>query len=236
MTPIVHIIPVLDDNYCYVLEGADRQCLIIDPGEANPVKLYINKNKLKPVAILNTHHHGDHTGGNLDFGLPVIAPESEKIKIPGFSKGVKDGDTLTLAGIDLRVLETPGHTKGHVVFYCEAAGALFSGDTLFAMGCGRLFEGSAQDMYDSLQKLKKLPPETKIYCGHEYTIANARFAAHVEPDNQDIANRMVDVKSLRDKKEPTIPTTLEIELKTNPFLRADNVQAFADLRQQKDNF
>lgn len=236
MIPAIHIVPILDDNYCYILEGAQNQCLIVDPGEANPVKLYINKNRLKPLAILNTHHHGDHTGGNLDFGLPVIAPEAEKIKIPGFSKGVSDAEIISLGGIDLRVIETPGHTKGHVVFYCEAAGALFSGDTLFSMGCGRLFEGTAQDMYDSLQKIKNLPPDTKIYCGHEYTASNARFAAHIEPDNQDIAARMADIKKQRDKKEPTIPVTLEMELKTNPFLRAADVDALADIRKQKDNF
>lgn len=236
MTPAIHIVPILDDNYCYIIEGADNQCLIVDPGEANPVKLYLNKNKLKPVAIINTHHHGDHTGGNLDFGLPVIAPETEKIKIPGFSKSIKDKDKIDLAGIDLTVIETPGHTKGHVILYCEAASALFSGDTLFSMGCGRLFEGSAQDMYESLQKIKQLPPDTKIYCGHEYTAANARFAQHIEPDNNDIALRITEIKKLRDKKEPTIPTTLEMELKTNPFLRADSADSFADLRSQKDNF
>lgn len=238
--PAIHIIPVLRDNYCYIIEGGDKQCLIVDPGEADPIKSFIQQHKLVPVTILNTHHHADHTAGNSvlksRFNVQVIGPESERHKIPALDQGVKDSDIIDLACVTLNVIHTPGHTNGHVVFYVEQLSALFCGDTLFSMGCGRLLEGTADDMFASLQKIKSLPPETQIYCGHEYTAANAAFAIATEPDNADIKTRMDDVQKKRANNLPTLPVTLETELKTNPFLRAEDAKKFAELRLRKDNF
>ena len=240
MIPVIHLIPILHDNYCYLIEGADKQCFIVDPGQAFPIESYIKEHGLLPLAILNTHHHGDHVAGNADlkslYNIPVIGPFAEKSKIPTLTKGVKDDDVIEDSGIRLMVMETPGHTNGHISFYCPSANALFCGDTLFSMGCGRLFEGTADDLYQSLQKIKSLPLKTNIYCGHEYTAANGKFAAHMEPENMDIQKRISEVFALRKDNCPTLPVTLEVELKTNPFLRAENAETFADLRKQKDSF
>ncbi len=240
MKPAVHIIPVLKDNYCYLLEGADKQCIIIDPGQVKPVELYIQQNGLKPVLILNTHHHADHVAGNVElkslYDISVSGPKAEENQIRGLTKSVTEGDVIEQSGLSLRVIETPGHTKGHIVFYCEDANALFSGDTVFSLGCGRLLECSPEEMFSSLQKLKTLPPQTDIYCGHEYTVSNGDFALTVDPDNQDLKTRMSEAKKLRTNNLPTLPVTLETELKTNPFLRASDASSFAALRSQKDNF
>jgi len=237
---LIHIIPVLTDNYCYLIEGNDKECLIVDPGEFTPVTNYITAHTLKPVMILNTHHHGDHVGGNAElanaYNIPVNGPEFERAKIPLMTKGLKEGDIVTQSGLTLKVIETPGHTKGHIILYVPAFNALFSGDTLFSMGCGRLFEGTPADMFDSLQKIKSFPPETNIYCGHEYTKANGNFALHLDPENIDIIRRMKDVETSRAANRPTIPVTLGEELKTNPFLRAQTLEEFTRIRSLKDHF
>jgi hydroxyacylglutathione hydrolase len=237
---LIHIIPVLRDNYCYILEGENKECLILDAGEAAPVEHYIHDHALKPMAILNTHHHNDHIGGNERlsqlYNIPIFAPQSEMQFIPNVYRGLSDGDILDLAGVSLKIIETPGHTLGHIVFYWEHEKVLFSGDTLFSMGCGRLFEGSAEDMFISFQKIKSLPIDTMVYCGHEYTLTNGFFGLSVEPDNVFIQARMDEVKKLRMEKKPTIPTSLETELKTNVFLMASSQKDFADLRVRKDNF
>lgn len=237
---MIHIVPILRDNYCYLLEGEGKACIILDPGQITPVESHIAQHGLKPAMILNTHHHADHIAGNAElkatFDIPVIGPKAEQTKIPRMDKGVSEGDTIEHSGIVLSVIETPGHTKGHVAFYWKDQRALFCGDTLFSMGCGRLLEGSAEEMFASLQKIKSLPPETEIYCGHEYTQSNGAFAQSVDPGNADIQARMKDVVKLQTNNRPTIPVTLATELKTNPFLRAQDVSAFAALRTQKDNF
>jgi hydroxyacylglutathione hydrolase len=237
---LIHIVPILRDNYCYLLEGVDKNCIILDPGQVTPVESYISQHGLKPVLILNTHHHADHIAGNAElkakYKIPVTGPKAEQSKIPHMDKGVSEGDTISESGIALRVIETPGHTKGQIVFYWADKNALFSGDTLFSMGCGRLVEGSPQEMFASLQKIKSLPPETEIYCGHEYTQANGQFALSLEPENADILNRLKDVSRLRINNLPTVPVTLETELKTNPFLRSCDENDFAAIRKQKDDF
>lgn len=236
----IHIVPILRDNYAFIIEGPDQTCLIIDPGQVAPIDVFIRQHDLKPVLILNTHHHADHVAGNAElkslYNVAVIAPKAELLKIPGADQGVAEGDVISECGVDLRVIETPGHTKGHVIFHAEKENALFAGDTIFSMGCGRLLEGTAEDMYASLQKIKSLFTQTQIYCGHEYTQANGNFALHLEPDNADILQRMKDVSKFRSNNLPTIPVTLETELKTNPFLRAGNMVTFADRRRQKDVF
>ena len=240
MTITVHTVPILRDNYCFVVEGDDKYCLIVDPGQVTPVESFIEANKLKPFLILNTHHHADHVAGNVElaarYKIKIAAPKAEMAHIPGASEGLVDGDTVGGHGISFRVLETPGHTMGHICFYEPQAGILLAGDTLFSMGCGRLMEGSAEHLYNALQKLKHLPPATQIYCGHEYTESNGVFALACEPDNADIKARIAQVAKLRLNDQPSIPVNLETELNTNPFLRAETLPEFAELRAKKDRF
>ncbi|MEX0951233.1 MAG: hydroxyacylglutathione hydrolase, partial [Gammaproteobacteria bacterium] len=204
--------------------------------------------------ILNTHHHWDHTGGNLALkkatGCTVIGPHSEAGRIPGLDTAVADGDVIEFGGHRIEVLETSGHTSGHVVYYLPEEKLAFVGDTLFAMGCGRLFEGSAEQMWHSLQKIMAWPDDTRLYCAHEYTEANASFALTVEPENTELQHRAKEVRGLRAENQPTIPTTLIREKATNPFLRVDSPairsrlemknarpeEVFARIRALKDNF
>ena len=236
----IHIVPILRDNYCYIVEGDDKNCIIIDPGQVAPVSAFIADRGLNPVLILNTHHHADHVAGNAElkslYNVPITGPKAEMPMIPHMDKGVAEGDVIDQSGVTLHVIETPGHTNGHIVFYAPALDALFAGDTLFSMGCGRLLEGSADDMFASLQKIASLPDDTLLYCGHEYTESNGRFAQNAEPDNRDIHARMADVAKLRANGLPTLPVTLATERATNPFLRADSAKKFAELRLRKDHF
>ena len=238
--PTIHIVPVLRDNYCYIVESDDKRCIIIDPGQVVSVAAFIKQHGLTPALILNTHHHADHVAGNAElkqlYDIPVIGPKAEMKLIPHITKGVAEGDVIDECGIRFDILETPGHTNGHIVFYAPALSALFAGDTLFSMGCGRLMEGSAEGLFASLQKLKPLPVETLLYCGHEYTKANGAFAADCEPDNKDIKTRRAEVDKLHANNLPTLPVSLETELKTNPFLRAGDAKKFAELRLRKDSF
>lgn len=240
MIKTVHIVPILKDNYCYVLEGDNKQCLIVDPGQTKQVEAMIGLHGLEPVAIINTHHHADHVAGNHDlktlYSIPVYGPKSEISKIPHIDFGLEDGDVFNMASISLKTIETPGHTIGHICFYSEQDSILLAGDTLFSMGCGRLMEGSADDMWSSLQRLKQLPDETQIYCGHEYTESNGAFAAHVLPENIEITKRLTEVKKYRMNGMASLPVSLATEKMTNPFLIARDVQEFANLRQMKDNF
>lgn len=240
MKTAVHIIPILKDNYAYAIEGVDRQCIIVDPGQVTPVQSFVMQTGLTPVAILNTHHHADHVAGNNElsrlYKIPVIGPEKEQSKIPSLTDGVKEGDVIYYAGVTLHVLETPGHTNGHAAFYDAENGNLFCGDTLFSMGCGRLIEGTPKQMFESLRKLCALPAKTLAYCGHEYTESNGRFALDADPQNDAVKKRMDEIKKLRQNNLPTLPVTIETELATNPFLRAADANEFAGLRARKDNF
>lgn len=240
MKPHVHIVPILKDNYAYVIEGAGRQCIIVDPGQVTPVQSFIMQTELTPAAILNTHHHADHAAGNGElsrlYKIPVIGPEKEQSKIPSLTDTVKDGDKIDYAGLLFNIIETPGHTNGHIAFYDADNGNLFCGDTLFSMGCGRLIEGTPEQMFESLRRLSALPAGTSIYCGHEYTESNGRFAMDAEPGNESIRKRMDEIKKLRQNNLPTLPVTMGTELATNPFLRAGDVNEFAGLRARKDDF
>lgn len=233
----IALIPILKDNYCYVLRSGDKTALI-DPGDAEPILEYLSTHDLKLDYILNTHHHWDHTDGNLAVkmatGARVIGPEDEAARIPGIDEGLKDGDVFQLGDDDLQVFATPGHTLDHIIFYWPEQKAVFTGDTLFSMGTGRLFEGTAEHLYQSMQVIRALPVDTMMYCGHEYTIANAKFCLGLEPENKELQARYEEVKSLRRDKQPTLPVSLKTELATNPFLRAENAFDLAELRRLKE--
>lgn len=250
LTPL----PAFQDNYIWTAANAEGEAVVVDPGEAGPV-LEAAERGLKPVAILLTHHHPDHVGGVAAllerFQIPVYGPFDERIAQP--IRQVRGGDKVSVPelGLQLEVLEIPGHTRSHIAFH--GGGLLFSGDTLFSMGCGRLFEGSPAQMLASLDKLALLPVDTLVCCGHEYTLANGRFASAAEPENQARDSRMAEVSALRGRGEPSLPSTLGSELACNPFLRIDQpgllrtlqdrgltgndrVDAFAALRSWKDGF
>jgi len=252
----VELIPAFQDNYIYLLREPDSDAVgIVDAGDAVPAIAELDRHGLALTHIFNTHHHPDHAGGNdaLKARFPnarLVGPKSEVARIPGIDVTVSDGDTVDFGTLSFKVIEVPGHTRGHIALFTEKGAALFSGDTLFAMGCGRMFEGSADQMWTSLNKLKWLPPDTRVYCGHEYTRTNARFALTVDPDNRALAERAELVERLRVEGKPTIPSTIGLENETNPFLRADQpaiakavglqgadpVTVFAEIRLRKDNF
>lgn len=217
-------LPCLSDNYCVLLHAPDTgETAAIDAPAADTIKAALSRNNWRLTHILTTHHHNDHTGANLalkDFyGCQVWGPESEADRIPGIDIGVTEQSALTFAGHRIQVIETPGHTLGHIAYYLPDDKLAFTGDTLFALGCGRMFEGVPETMWRSLAKLAALPGDTTIYCGHEYTIANGRFALSIEPENEALKSRMIDIEHLRAAGQPTLPTTITAELATNPFLR-----------------
>lgn len=216
-------IPALSDNYIWaILSGDSRYCVVVDPGDATPVLTFLQKHNLELSAILLTHHHWDHTNGVMELvrkhpNTMVYGPAIEPVG--GMTHQLNAGDTLTLPDIDLtlEVFHIPGHTLGHIAFYGD--GLLFCGDTLFTAGCGKIFEGTPEQMYQSLSTLANLPDDTQIYCGHEYTEKNLQFASAVEPNNQDIKKRIESVQQQRQQGLPTVPASLTIEKQTNPFLR-----------------
>ncbi|WP_448191423.1 hydroxyacylglutathione hydrolase [Azospirillum sp. sgz301742] len=249
----IHLVPAFNDNYIYLLREGDAVG-VVDPGDAQPVLAALEQRGWRLTHILNTHHHPDHVGGNHTlkqrFGCPVIGAAADAHRIQDMDIALAEGETASFGPHAARVIAVPGHTSGHIAFHFAEAQALFCGDTLFALGCGRLFEGTPAQMWDSLCKLRALPDDTRIYCGHEYTLSNARFAVTVDPDNRELAARAEEIKALRERGEPTIPTTLGLEKRTNPFLRADDpgvqaavgmagadpVAVFAEIRGRKDRF
>ncbi|HEX8579242.1 MAG TPA: hydroxyacylglutathione hydrolase [Allosphingosinicella sp.] len=240
MVEIVRI-PALSDNYIWLLhDEASGETAAVDPAEAAPVLEAASARGWIISQIWNTHWHPDHTGGNAAIkaatGATVTAPAAEAARIPTADRLVAEGDRVTLGGVEAEVWEVPAHTAGHIAFVLADRSAAFVGDTLFAMGCGRLFEGTADQMYFNLQRLATLPGETQIYCAHEYTLSNARFALVTEPDNQDVRRRAAEVERARAAGEATVPTSIALERATNPFMRASSAGEFFERRLAKDNF
>ncbi|MEO6249043.1 MAG: hydroxyacylglutathione hydrolase [Sphingomicrobium sp.] len=234
-------VPAFSDNYLWLVHDADSgETAVVDPGDANPVLAAADARGWRISQVWNTHWHPDHTGGNLAVkqatGARISGPAAEADRIPGLDVPLRDGDSIALGRSVGDVLAVPGHTLGHIAFSFADERIAFVGDTLFAMGCGRLFEGTPGQMFDSLARLAALPPETLVYCAHEYTLANARFAAHVEPASPAVAARLAEVEQVRADGRATVPTTIALERATNPFLLARDVAIFTARRAAKDSF
>jgi hydroxyacylglutathione hydrolase len=248
-------IPALRDNYLWLArDPASEATAVIDPAEAAPVLAELKSRGWRLTHILNTHHHADHVGGNAALkaatGCVIVGPRADAARIPGIEVEVGEGDTYRLGEAEARVFDVPGHTSGHIAYWFPESRALFCGDTIFALGCGRLFEGTPAQMWSSISRLRRLPPETRVYCAHEYTQSNARFALTVEPTNKALVARAEAVDRKRARGEATVPSTLGEEVATNPFLRADRpellaaagldgldpVAAFGEVRRRKDKF
>ena len=241
MTLNVSAIPLFKDNYAWLLrDSATGTTAVVDPADAGPVEAAIMAAGGRLDLILLTHHHADHVGGTDEirarFGCPVVGAAADAHRLPKLDRAVKEGDTVAIGDAVGRVIETPGHTMGHIAFYYPDGHALFCGDTLFSLGCGRLLEGRPADMFASLQKFAALPSDTQVYCGHEYTEANARFAITVEPDNAALKKRMAEILALRAAGRSTIPSPLGEEMAANPFVRAPDAVALGRIRAAKDSF
>ena len=240
MLEIVRV-PALSDNYIWLVhDAASGETLVVDPAEADPVLAAADARGWKITQIWNTHWHGDHIGGNAGIkaatGATVTAPAAEAAKIASADRLVGEGDTVQLGAHVATVMEVPAHTAGHIAYHFADDRAVFVGDTLFAMGCGRLFEGTAAQMFANMARLKALPGETAVYCAHEYTQSNGRYARVAEPDNAAIAARMAEVDAARAAGKATVPTTIALERATNPFMRAASVEQLAERRAAKDAF
>jgi hydroxyacylglutathione hydrolase len=250
----IELVPVLNDNYVYLArDPATGACTAVDPSVAGPVLAALDRLGWRLTQILSTHHHHDHVGGNLDLkratGCTIVGHGRDAARIPGIDVRVEEGGRVTVGSVEGTVLDVSGHTIGHVAYWFAGANVVFCGDTLFSLGCGRLFEGSAAQMWASLMKLRGLPPETAVCCGHEYTAANAAFALALDPANEALRRRAAEVRTLRERGLPTLPSTIGAERATNPFLRAndpdlrhavggdgDPVLVFAEIRRRKDVF
>jgi hydroxyacylglutathione hydrolase len=235
----IELLPILGDNYCYLLREPEAGVsAVVDPGTDGPVAKRLEALGRGLDWILITHHHADHTGGNLAlkerFGCRIAGPAAEADQVPGIDLELAEGDSFTLGAETAAIIATPGHTQGHISYHFPDSQALFCGDTLFALGCGRLFEGDAAMMFKSLGKLMALDDATRLYCGHEYTASNARFALTVDGGNPDLVARAREIDALRAANRPTIPSTIGLERATNPFVRAKTAAEFGRIRELKD--
>lgn len=251
----IHQFPCLSDNYGYLIHDPEADVTAtIDTPEVGPIEAALRSRGWQLTHVFNTHHHYDHAGGNEELkektGCTIVGPRGEADKIPGIDVEVGDGDTYQFGVHDVQVFDVPGHTLGHVAYYFPALGEAFVGDALFALGCGRVFEGTPDQMWSSLEKLMALPDETNVYCAHEYTQANAKFAITIEPGNAELVARIADIDARRARGEPTVPTTIGLERRTNPFVRPDSEEIqktvglvgaspaaiFTEVRSRKDSF
>ncbi|WP_230481183.1 hydroxyacylglutathione hydrolase [Sphingomonas sp. Leaf21] len=231
-------VPVLSDNYAWLIHDAGRT-VALDPGEAAPVAAAAAARGWTIEQVWLTHWHPDHVGGAEALkaqGARVAGPATEAEKIAGLDTLLVEGDEIAIGDARAAIWSVPGHTAGHIAFHFADRAVIFSGDTLFAMGCGRLFEGTAEQMHVNMRRFAALPGDTRVYCGHEYTLSNARFAAVAEPENEAVADRLVEVTAMREQGEPTIPTTIALERATNPFLRSVDPAELAQRRAAKDAF
>ena len=237
----VEIVKCLKDNYSYVIidEKYNHAC-VVDPSEAEPIINFIEKKNIKLKFVLNTHHHYDHVGGNNDlkkkYKIKIVGFKNDKQRIPNIDILLENNEIWKSENFEAKIIHIPGHTSGHICFYFVKEKIAFTGDTLFSLGCGRIFEGTYEQMYSSLNKLKKLPPDTKIYCGHEYTLQNSLFCSKYDKNNKNLKKKILEIKHKLEKNLPTIPSTLREELTFNIFLRAKNLKDFSKLRDLKDNF
>lgn len=251
----IQVLPALKDNYCYLLrDGAVGVTAVVDPSEPGPVLEALKAHKAKLSWILLTHHHPDHVGGVDELvkrtGCRVAGAESDRYRLPALDHGLQGGDRFSLGAFEARIFSTPGHTLGALCWWFPTASAVFTGDTLFSLGCGRLFEGTPEQMWGSLLRLRGLPPDTRVYCGHEYTVANGSFAAELDPQNAALAGQLERAREARAAGLPTIPSTIGDERAANPFLRADDPaltqrlglsgkaphEVFAEIRRLKDQW
>ena len=237
----IQIIPCLQDNYSYlIIDKKNNTACVVDPSEADPVIKYLENNNIKLKFILNTHHHYDHVGGNEKlkekYGASVVGYKGDKERIPKIDILVNDQETWIYENFEAKVIHVPGHTLGHVCFYFYKEQSVFTGDTLFSLGCGKIFEGTYSQMFNSLMKLKELPQNTKIYCGHEYTLQNSKFCMVHDENNENLKTKINDIKIKLKANLSTIPSTIKDELECNIFLRSNNVETFSKLRDLKDNF
>lgn len=239
----IHVIDVKNQlqNYIWLLEDTRSQdVIVVDPTDGQMVIDYCQLHRLQIKQIWLTHWHKDHIGGVpeliADHNIPIYGPREEISKIPFISHPLQDQEQFEFNGLKVDIIAVSGHTLGHIVYFIDEIETLFCGDTLFAMGCGRVFEGTAEQMYQSLNRLAALPPRTKVYCTHEYTLSNAQFALQVEPENKALIARSEQVQSLRETQQITLPSSIELELETNPFLRVESAEAFKRIRDLKDQF
>ena len=237
----VEIIPCLQDNYSYlIIDETNNDACVVDPSEAKPVINFIEKEKINLKYILNTHHHFDHIGGNKElkrkYNSIVVGYKYDADRIPEINILVEDNQIWKRDNFEAKIIHIPGHTTGHIGFYFFNEKIIFTGDTLFSLGCGKIFEGTYKEMFASLSKIKDLPEDTKIYCGHEYTLQNSEFCIEHDPQNLNLQNKITKIKEKLKNNATTIPSTLKDEKECNVFLRAKNVESFSKLRDLKDNF
>ena len=249
----VDIIPCLSDNYSYIVSDGN-QALVIDPSESKPIINFLEKNNLELKFVLNTHHHFDHVGGNLElknkYNILIAGNANDKERIPGIDILLNENEKFNFNMNSIEIINVPGHTSECIAFYIKNENIIFTGDSIFSLGCGRLFEGSPQQMWNSICKIKRLPNNTKIYCGHEYTHSNLNFCLEHDPNNTHLKDKKIDIEKKLNSKQPTIPSTIADEIKTNIFLRCDDskikhglglkdspdVEVFSKLRDLKDSF
>jgi hydroxyacylglutathione hydrolase len=237
----IEIISCLQDNYSYlIIDETNNDACVVDPSEAKPIINFLENKDIKLKYILNTHHHYDHIGGNKElkkkYKSMVVGYKNDAHRIPEIDILVEDGQIWKKDNFEAKIFHIPGHTSGHICFHFYKDNFLFTGDTLFSLGCGRLFEGTYKDMFDSLNKIKSLPENTNIFCGHEYTLQNSKFCIKYDPDNLVLKNKIVDIKKKLKNNLPTVPSILKDEMNCNIFLKAKDLESFSKLRDLKDNF